>query len=92
MIYLDYAASAPPFPEAAARMQDAMMHAYGNPGAIHRAGGDARKILQDSRKTMAKALGVQDKIGSIETGKYADFIITDAAYETKRVFIGGKEI
>ena len=40
----------------------------------------------------AKALGAQDKIGSIETGKYADFIITDAAYETKRVFIGGKEI
>ena len=40
----------------------------------------------------AKALGAQDKIGSIETGKYADFIITDSAYSTKRVFIGGKEI
>ena len=40
----------------------------------------------------AKALGAQEQIGSIETGKYADFIITDAAYETKRVFIGGKEI
>ena len=40
----------------------------------------------------AKALGAQDKIGSIETGKYADFIITDSNYETKRVFIGGKEI
>ena len=40
----------------------------------------------------AKALGAQDKIGSIETGKYADFVITDANYETKRVFIGGKEI
>ena len=40
----------------------------------------------------AKALGAQEKIGSIETGKYADFIITDAGYSTKRVFIGGKEI
>jgi len=40
----------------------------------------------------AKALGVQDKIGSIETGKYADFIITNADYSEKRVFIGGKEI
>jgi len=40
----------------------------------------------------AKALGAHDKIGSIETGKYADFVITDASYETKRVFIGGKEI
>jgi len=40
----------------------------------------------------AKALGAQDKIGSIETGKYADFIITNADYSEKRVFIGGKEI
>ena len=40
----------------------------------------------------AKALGVQDKIGSIETGKYADFIITNADYSQKRVFIGGKEL
>ena len=40
----------------------------------------------------AKALGVQDKIGSIEEGKYADFIITNADYSEKRVFIGGKEI
>ena len=39
-----------------------------------------------------KALDALDKIGSIETGKYADFVITDANYETKRVFIGGKEI
>ena len=40
----------------------------------------------------AKALGVQDKIGSIETGKYADFIITNTDYSEKRVFIGGKEL
>ena len=40
----------------------------------------------------AKALGAADKIGSIETGKYADFIITTADYSVKKVFIGGKEI
>ena len=40
----------------------------------------------------AKALGVLDKVGSIETGKYADFIITNADYSEKRVFIGGKEL
>lgn len=40
----------------------------------------------------AKALGVQDQVGSIETGKLADFIITNADYSEKRVFIGGKEL
>ena len=40
----------------------------------------------------AKALGAQDKIGSIETGKYADFIITDEKYESMRVFIAGVEV
>ena len=40
----------------------------------------------------AKALGAQDKIGSIESGKYADFVITNGDYSEKRVFIGGKEI
>ena len=40
----------------------------------------------------AKALGALDKIGSIETGKYADFVITNADYSEKRVFIGGTEL
>ncbi|MBP3684801.1 MAG: N-acetylglucosamine-6-phosphate deacetylase [Oscillospiraceae bacterium] len=40
----------------------------------------------------AKALAAADKVGSIETGKYADFVITNADYSEKRVFIGGKEI
>ena len=40
----------------------------------------------------AKALGALDKIGSIETGKYADFVITNADYSEKIVFISGKEI
>ena len=40
----------------------------------------------------AKALNAHDKVGSIETGKYADFVITNADYSEKRVFIGGVEI
>ena len=40
----------------------------------------------------AKALGADDKIGSIEKGKYADFVITNADYTEKRVFLGGREI
>ena len=33
-----------------------------------------------------------DQVGSIQTGKYADFVITNADYSQKRVFMGGKEI
>ena len=40
----------------------------------------------------ACSLWAQDKIGSIETGKLADFVITNGDYSEKRVFIGGKEI
>ena len=40
----------------------------------------------------ACALGVQDKVGSIPTGKLADFIICRSDYTGKRVFMSGKEI
>ncbi len=40
----------------------------------------------------ACALGAQDKVGSIETGKLADFVICNADYTGRRVFIGGVEI
>ena len=40
----------------------------------------------------ACAIGAQQEVGSIETGKQADFIICTDDYKTKRVFIGGKEV
>ena len=40
----------------------------------------------------ACALGVQDVVGSIETGKQADFIVCEPGYTGKRVFLAGKEI
>lgn len=40
----------------------------------------------------ACALWAENKIGTIEAGKLADFIITNTDYSGKRVFIGGKEI
>ena len=40
----------------------------------------------------ACSLGVQNLVGSIASGKYADFIICRSDYTGKRVFIGGKEI
>ena len=40
----------------------------------------------------ACALGVQDVVGSIETGKVADFLVCTDGYESKRVFLAGKEL
>ena len=40
----------------------------------------------------AAALGATDRVGSIATGKQADFIICRGDYTGKRVFLGGKEI
>lgn len=40
----------------------------------------------------AKAIGAAQSIGSIETGKLADFLICNSDYTEKRVFIGGVEI
>ena len=40
----------------------------------------------------ACALGAQDKVGSIATGKIADFIVCRSDFTGKRVFMGGKEI
>ena len=40
----------------------------------------------------ACALGVQDEVGSIATGKVADFLVCTDGYTAKRVFLAGKEI
>lgn len=61
MIYLDYAASAPPFPQVADRVHQVMTDCFGNPGAIHGAATDGRGILQESRRTLAKLLKVREQ-------------------------------
>lgn len=42
--------------------------------------------------TPACAIGAQDQIGTIETGKLADFVVCSPDYSEKRVFLGGKEV
>ena len=50
------------------------------------------EVVRAASYNPAKALGVHDRIGSIETGKLADFVITNADYSQKRVYIGGQEL
>ena len=40
----------------------------------------------------AKEIGLADRIGSIETGKYADFLICSEELELREVYIGGIKI
>ena len=40
----------------------------------------------------ACAISAQDKIGSIEEGKYADFLVCNEDYSDVRIFLGGKEL
>ena len=40
----------------------------------------------------AKAIGALEKVGTIETGKYADFIVCAPDYSAKTVYIGGEAI
>lgn len=61
MIYLDYAASSPPFSQVAECVQQTMLQQFGNPGALHQSGGEARSILQESRRTIARLLQVQER-------------------------------
>lgn len=59
MIYLDYAASAPLFPASVQAMHQATLSCWGNPGALHTQGNEARQILQDGRRAVADLLGVR---------------------------------
>lgn len=59
MIYLDYAASSPPFSQVIDEMGAAALTQFGNPGAIHKLGADARGILQKSRFLLAGLTNVR---------------------------------
>jgi cysteine desulfurase len=55
--YLDWNATAPLRPEAAAAMADALAHA-GNPSSVHRAGREAKRMLEQARAQVATLVGV----------------------------------
>ena len=54
-VYLDHAATTPILPEAAAAMT-AQLGRVGNASSLHASGRDARRVVEESRETIAKAL------------------------------------
>ncbi len=64
MIYLDWAATTPPYPEAIDTLSNIMKEFYGNPSSTHTPGLKSREILDQSRKKCANLLkcGVENII------------------------------
>lgn len=61
MHYFDNAATTRVLPEAAEAALIAMTTKYGNPSSLHKMGFEAEKHVTQSRRTIAKALGCQEK-------------------------------
>ncbi len=59
--YLDWAATAPPDPEAIAEYSRVALEFWHNPSSVHEPGRKARAVLEDARARSAKALGVDAK-------------------------------
>ncbi|MBC7968158.1 MAG: cysteine desulfurase [Fuerstia sp.] len=55
-IYLDNNATTPVFPEVIHRMTEAWATAFANPGSQHSYGREARRVLEDSRESIAEIL------------------------------------
>lgn len=57
VIYLDNAATTRPYPRVCAVMADAMERTFGNPSSIHGVGRQAKRLMEESRETLAELIG-----------------------------------
>lgn len=78
-VYADYAATTPVKPEVVDSMMNIYQTHYGNPSSIHSIGRDARKYLDESRRTVAQCLGA----------KVNEVIFTSGATESNNTAIKG---
>ena len=49
-------------------------------------------MVRVSTYNPACAIGAEEQVGSIETGKIADFLVCSGDYTSRRVFLASKEI
>ena len=78
-IYLDHAATSPMHPEVIEVMTQVFRDTFGNPSSIHTAGRQARKVLDDARIRLARAIGAKD----------TEIIITSGGTEADNTAIFG---
>ncbi len=91
MHYLDHAATTPVSPEVAAAMVDVLTKQYANPSAQYSAGRTAAALVEESRETIAKALGCKSsRLFFTSCGTESDnWAIRMALHQNRRV---GKHI
>ena len=84
-IYMDHSATTPVLKEVADTVYDAMTLYFGNASEPHTLGAESHKILEDSRKTIAKALNASPEeivftSGGTESNNMAIFGIVEAYF------------
>lgn len=78
-IYLDHAATSPMHPEVVEAFTEALSTVYGNPSSIHGTGREARKALDDARRTLAQSIHADD----------TEIVITSGGTEADNLAIFG---
>lgn len=58
-IYLDHAATSPLHPDVSEKMMNKMIENFGNPSSIHSFGREARRTLDESRRSLANTIGAK---------------------------------
>jgi len=79
MLYLDWAATTPPYEEVIDAVAEAMRSHYGNPSSIHGLGVEAERLLGKAKDVMAAALGVDGR----------ELIVTSGGTESNNLAIKG---
>ncbi|MEV0007746.1 cysteine desulfurase family protein [Streptomyces sp. NPDC051840] len=84
MAYLDHAATTPMLPEAIAAMT-AQLAVTGNASSLHAAGRRARRTVEESRETLAEALGARpSEVVLTSGGTEADNLAVKGLYWARR--------
>ena len=84
MHYLDHAATTPMLPEAMAAVQ-AELGLVGNPSSVHAAGRRARRVVEESRETVAAAFGARpSEVVFTSGGTEADNLAVKGLYWARR--------
>ena len=55
-------------------------------------GADVRVAFKCAATNSAKALGLYDRVGSIEAGRLANILLVDEAFHVKKILLRGKEL